>query len=177
MPSPGGTAYITIDDGPGGYTSQVLSVLAQYQVKATFFLVGNRIQFYPDEVRRMKNEGHAIGVHSWNHPYWGQLSAEQQKEQVRQTQEALIKVLGESSNLFRAPGGAYSAGPGGSVPDNPDLYNYNWTVDSNDWQYKPAENAEFIAKLVFQGDPAVPGSENVIGVYTPYSKSQTRSMV
>jgi peptidoglycan/xylan/chitin deacetylase (PgdA/CDA1 family) len=148
-----GTAYITIDDGPGGFTSQVLDVLSRYQVKATFFVVGDRIADWPDEVRRMRNEGHAIGLHSWDHPTpWAGLSPDEQEDQVRRTQEELIGVLGQGSNLFRSPGGDPSAGPGGSVPGYPDLYNYYWTVDSKDWALDAASNADRVAQIVFQGD-------------------------
>jgi RHS repeat-associated protein len=145
--STSGTAYITIDDGPGGYTSQVLDVLAKYNVKATFFLVGQNIQTHPDEVKRIKNEGHAIGIHSWSHPYWGQLSSEEQASEIEKTQAALEVAIGERSNLFRAPGG------GTTTADISGLYNYNWTVDSFDYQYAQDTdaNAQTVANNVFGG--------------------------
>jgi len=97
----------------------------------------------------MKSEGHAIGVHSWDHPLWGQLTAEGQAVQIQQAQDALREVIGEYSNLFRAPGGD----PTGA---HIQLYNYNWTVDSFDYKY----DVDTSVRLVFQGDDSLePGSE------------------
>ncbi len=143
-----GIAYITIDDGPGGFTSQVLIVLGRYRVKATFFVVGNRIiGTWRNEVMRMKSEGHAIGIHSWDHPAdWEGLSREKQEEQIRMTQDILKSVIGQTSNLFRAPGGA------ATTANISGLYNYNWTVDSNDWRAPQASNAQAVANNVLSNN-------------------------
>ncbi|EEL13908.1 Polysaccharide deacetylase [Bacillus cereus 95/8201] len=62
-------AYLTFDDGPGVYTSQLLDILKKNQVKATFFLLGTNAHKYPDDVKREKSEGHYIGMHGMTHDY------------------------------------------------------------------------------------------------------------
>jgi peptidoglycan/xylan/chitin deacetylase (PgdA/CDA1 family) len=153
LPGQAGIAYITIDDGPGGYTGAVLDVLAKYQVKATFFLLGKNIEQYPGEVQRMKAEGHAIGIHSWDHPDWRGLPAQDQANQIQLTQQALLHVTGAQSNLLRAPGGAPT------YADISGLDNYNWSHDSFDYYLK---DPQVVADNVFKGvsTNAVPISDN-----------------
>lgn len=63
-------AYLTFDDGPSSnITPQVLDVLKEYNVKATFFVIGNMAERYPDIIKRMNKEGHSIGNHSYSHSY------------------------------------------------------------------------------------------------------------
>lgn len=143
-PGQAGIAYITIDDGPGYYTGAVLDMLAKYQVKATFFLTGQNIERYPGDVQRMKAEGHAIGIHSWDHPAWGTLSTDAQSKQNQDTQQVLYSTIGEYSNLFRAPGGAPT------TADITQLYNYNWSHDTFDY-YLPNGDPQVVADNVFKG--------------------------
>ena len=63
---------LTFDDGPSPpYTDQLLEVLAKHNVKATFFMIGNRIEKHPETVRSVMAEGHQIGNHSYSHPATG----------------------------------------------------------------------------------------------------------
>jgi peptidoglycan/xylan/chitin deacetylase (PgdA/CDA1 family) len=130
-------------------------VLAKHQVKATFFLVGKNIAQYPGDVQRMKTEGHAIGIHSWDHPAWGTLSTDAQSKQNQDTQQALYNAIGEYSNLFRAPGGAPT------TTDISQLYNYNWSHDTYDY-YLPNGDPQVVADNVFKGvfTDAVPIGED-----------------
>jgi peptidoglycan/xylan/chitin deacetylase (PgdA/CDA1 family) len=137
----GKIAYITIDDGPGSFTSQVLNVLANYGVKATFFLLGEKIgDDTRHEVERMKSEGHAIGIHSWDHN-WSR-GADDQAWQIQETSKAIEEIIGLSPALFRAPGGAPTSA------DISGLYNYNWTVDTYDYKTSDPQTA---ADNIFQG--------------------------
>ena len=149
------TAFITIDDGPGGLTDQVLSVLARHGVKATFFLTGNRIiGDWSDDVYRMQNEGHAIGVHSQTHPVrpgpnWNEIGAEKQKQEIADSQVALKNVLGRETDLFRAPGGFPSEE--GVIP--PALYNYGWTANTHDdSEADEKENLKKVESEITYGD-------------------------
>ena len=61
---------LTFDDGPSvPYTGQILDILRAHGVKATFFLCGANAERYPELVRRIRDEGHEIGNHTWSHPY------------------------------------------------------------------------------------------------------------
>jgi len=101
-----GTACITFDDGPHPeHTPRLLDLLAREKVAATFFVVGEHAVAYPDIVRRMKNEGHAVGNHTYTHVEAGKVDARRYIQEVRQTQEVLEELLGESARLFRPPHG------------------------------------------------------------------------
>lgn len=63
------TVYLTFDDGPTKYTDQILDVLAKHGVHATFYVVGSQVVKYPETVKRIVDEGHAIGLHSYSHDY------------------------------------------------------------------------------------------------------------
>ncbi|MDT2240158.1 polysaccharide deacetylase family protein [Paenibacillus larvae] len=75
---------LTFDDVPDPrYTSKILDILKQYDVKATFFVVGNRAKQYPNLVKRMVNEGHLVGNHSYDHPNFVKLSDAAFHDQVK----------------------------------------------------------------------------------------------
>ena len=102
------TVYLTFDDGPDDkITPQVLDILKAEGVKATFYVCGNMVETYPDVLKRIFNEGHAIGNHSYNHNY-NQLYASPWSfmEQIIQTDTAIKNVIGVRPFIIRAPGGA-----------------------------------------------------------------------
>ena len=101
------TVYLTFDDGPDNkITPQILDILKAEGVKATFYVCGNMVEAYPDVLKRIFNEGHAIGNHSYNHRYkelykspWSFM------EQIIQTDNAIKNVIGVRPFIIRAPGG------------------------------------------------------------------------
>ena len=100
-------AALTFDDGPHPpYTEQVLETLARYDVAATFFCVGLHARSHPDLVRRIVDEGHQLGNHTWSHPVLGDLDQAQVRTQLDRTDE-LLDAAGRSGRpLFRPPYGA-----------------------------------------------------------------------
>jgi poly-beta-1,6 N-acetyl-D-glucosamine synthase len=95
---------LTIDDGPASpYTAQMLDVLKQYNVKATFFLIGENADRYPSLVRRIWNEGHEIGNHTFTHPNIAALSDTNARLELNTMQRALQSIIGRSTLLFRPP--------------------------------------------------------------------------
>ncbi len=82
--------YLTFDDGPHPvYTPQILDVLARYGARATFFVVGSLAERNPLTIKRIIDEGHTIGNHTWNHENLAGLSREEFDETVGRTQEVL----------------------------------------------------------------------------------------
>lgn len=63
------TIYLTFDDGPSTNTNKVLDTLNEYNVKATFFLIGNQIKDQEEVVKRTQDEGHSIGLHTYTHDF------------------------------------------------------------------------------------------------------------
>ena len=103
--------YLTFDDGPSKkITPQILDILKQYDVKATFFLLGSRVELYPDLVKREFEEGHYIAKHGYSHKY-SQIyqSKDTTFAEYVQCENAIKNVLGNpdyNSYLFRFPGGS-----------------------------------------------------------------------
>ena len=95
---------LTIDDGPADpYTAQMLDVLKQVKVTATFFLIGQNAERYPRLVRRIWAEGHEIGNHSFTHPNIGAIPERQARLELNATQRVFQSLLHRSTLLFRPP--------------------------------------------------------------------------
>jgi cellulose synthase/poly-beta-1,6-N-acetylglucosamine synthase-like glycosyltransferase/peptidoglycan/xylan/chitin deacetylase (PgdA/CDA1 family) len=95
---------LTFDDGPDRvFTPEVLDVLKDLGVKATFFLIGENVERYPEITRRILREGHEIGSHTFTHPNMGEVSHRRVLLELNTTQRALEAVLGRSTILFRFP--------------------------------------------------------------------------
>ena len=95
---------LTIDDGPAStYTGQILDELKKLNVKATFFLIGENADRYPGLVRRIWNEGHEIGNHTYTHPNVGAIAARRADFELNATQRVFQSLLHRSTLLFRPP--------------------------------------------------------------------------
>ena len=100
------TVALTFDDGPAGYTSQLLDLLAAQGVKATFFLNGQNfgnIYSYSGVVQRMVNEGHQVGSHTWAHADLATLDAAGVTSQMTQLEDALMSIIGKFPTYMRPP--------------------------------------------------------------------------
>lgn len=100
---------LTFDEGyENGYTASILDTLGQKNVKAVFFVTYDYVSRNPELVRRMIDEGHVVGNHSWGHPSMPDLSAEQQAEQITKLHDYVKENFGYTMTLFRAPKGEFS---------------------------------------------------------------------
>jgi cellulose synthase/poly-beta-1,6-N-acetylglucosamine synthase-like glycosyltransferase/spore germination protein YaaH/peptidoglycan/xylan/chitin deacetylase (PgdA/CDA1 family) len=98
------TIALTIDDGPADpYTAQMLDELKKANVKATFFLIGENAERYPNLLQRIWNEGHEVGNHSFTHPNFGAISPERARLELNATQRVFQSRLHRSTLLFRPP--------------------------------------------------------------------------
>lgn len=98
--------YLTFDDGPSVYTGQILDILAANDVKATFFVIGRDEEYY-DYYKRIVDEGHSIGLHSYSHVYQDfYASKESFAKELTDLQNLIYNVTGEKSSIFRFPGGS-----------------------------------------------------------------------
>ncbi len=105
-PRPGELAF-TFDDGPNAtWTPKLLDILARHQVKATFFVLGERAKVHPELVQRTVKAGHLIGNHSWDHPNMARSTPEVIREQITRTQDMLEQITGTAVKFFRPPYGA-----------------------------------------------------------------------
>lgn len=104
-------AYLTFDDGPSqNVTPQILDILKEYDIKATFFVVGNLSERYPDTIKRIQEEGHSIGNHSYTHRYNHiYRNTTNFLNELKATEKVLKNILGEEyeTKIIRFPGGSF----------------------------------------------------------------------
>ena len=106
-PQRSGELALTFDDGPNpAWTPQLLDTLAEYDIKASFFLMGSRAQEQPALVRKMVDAGHLIGNHSWSHPNLARSVASKVRRELTQTKDVLEQITGGPVKYFRPPFGA-----------------------------------------------------------------------
>lgn len=106
-------AYLTFDDGPSStVTPQILDILAKYDIKATFFVVGKYAEKYPHILKRIHDEGHVIGNHTYSHNYnYIYKNVSNFVKELDATKEVFKNILGEDfeTDLIRFPGGSFEA--------------------------------------------------------------------
>lgn len=96
--------YLTFDDGPSVYTKELLNILKEYNVKATFFITGNGNREY---IKKAYNEGHSIGIHTYSHVYKNVYASEEAYfNDLEKVQKIIKEQTGEESRLVRFPGGS-----------------------------------------------------------------------
>ncbi len=99
---------LTFDDGPNEpYTSEILAILDSYNVKATFFVIGENVELYPETAKRMLAEGHVLGDHSYHHNANHALTEYGAKD-LTLAQEAILDTVGVRPHLYRPPHGKKS---------------------------------------------------------------------
>jgi polysaccharide deacetylase family sporulation protein PdaB len=125
---------LTFDDGPDSvYTPQILDILKEKDIDATFFLIGSRAELFPDVVKRMVSEGHIVGNHTMTHPNILKLNKEQTKKNIRDAEKVLAKLTGYKPSLFRSPYGSLDSQKIKEIA----ALKYKviaWNVDSLDWK-------------------------------------------
>jgi peptidoglycan/xylan/chitin deacetylase (PgdA/CDA1 family) len=128
------TVALTFDDGPGPSTDEVLEVLARENVKATFFVIGNRAVADRDRVKRAYAAGHAVENHSWSHPWANQRTGWNRRSvrtQIRRANAAISSVTGHQPCFFRPPQGVIKGAEQETRAAG--LSIALWSVDTRDW--------------------------------------------
>ena len=127
---------LTFDDGPHPkVTGQILDTLDKYQAKATFFMLGSRVQYYPDIAKDALARGHEVGNHTWTHPVLTKLSTEQVLKEYTSTAGAITQAIGQGPTVFRPPYGATNDSVNGQIPVPVVL----WSIDTMDWKHRNAQ--------------------------------------
>lgn len=130
------TIYLTFDDGPTSYTEEILNILLEKNIQATFFLLKNNIDKYPAIVSKIQQDGHAIGCHGVTHDLRQFYATPRSPiDEMSQCFESISTIIGHHSNLIRVPFGSYPY----TKQEHRDLLKVNgylmwdWNVDSEDW--------------------------------------------
>lgn len=124
---------VSFDDGPHArYTPMLLDGLKERDVKATFFLIGENIPGNEEIVKRMSEEGHLIGNHTYNHVKITDLSETAACEEITKTSELVRNITGMDTAYIRPPFGEWDK----RLECRIDLFPVLWTVDTRDWTTK-----------------------------------------
>jgi len=124
---------LTFDDGPEAYyTPMILDILKEKGVPATFFVVGRQITAFPEMMKRIVEEGHGIGNHTWHHPDLRKNWSAYVKAEIQSTQQEMQKVVGRKPDLFRPPFGSITKADI-ALLNELGMRNLMWSVDTLDW--------------------------------------------
>lgn len=148
MPSNENALYLTFDDGPHpSVTPLVLDLLAQYNAKATFFCIGDRVKRYPEIMKRIMTEGHSIGNHTMHHVNGWKSSVSAYQEEVHQAASMI------PSNLFRPPYGRITRSQSKFL-ENKGYKIIMWTILSADYDHslKKEECASRVVSHIDKGN-------------------------
>jgi peptidoglycan/xylan/chitin deacetylase (PgdA/CDA1 family) len=129
---------LSFDDGPGDNMNQLLDLLRQYRVRATFCVVGNIVHTQSEALARAVEIGCEVIGHSWDHKNLARLPAEDVRKQLAETSNAIEAVTGVVTPMFRPPYGAVSDTMR-SVAEELGFAIVNWSVDSEDWKTLDAD--------------------------------------
>ncbi|MFJ6551292.1 polysaccharide deacetylase family protein [Streptomyces luteogriseus] len=129
----GRTMVLTFDDGPDPrFTPDILDTLAEYDVRAMFFVCGEMVADGRKLLARMADEGHVVGNHTWSHPLLTRLTRRRIRSEMERTSNVIEDAYGERPEWFRAPYGAWNRAAfqiGAELGMEP----LGWTVDTLDW--------------------------------------------
>lgn len=126
---------LTFDDGPHPkVTRQILDSLDRYNAKATFFMLGNRVQYYPEIALDVLSRGHEVGNHTWSHPVLPKLTEAQIMNEFTTTENAIIAAIGQESTVFRPPYGSTTDAINAIIPRDVAI----WSIDTLDWKHRDA---------------------------------------
>lgn len=132
--------------------NDILETLRNNEVKLTFFMVGDWVDKYPDEVKKIYEEGHEIGNHSNTHPHVNNLTYEQNIEEIKKCSDKIKQITGENPILYRTPYGEYNDTVIKSALEN-EYYVIQWNKDTLDYQALTGEQMwKRIEKNLQNGD-------------------------
>ena len=126
---------LTFDDGPGPRTKELLDALQKYNAHATFFMLGQKVPSYADQVKRMKELGCELGNHSYDHADLSKMDEEGVQSEISKTNENIRKATGQEASLLRPPYGAISSTMK-TVAGMPMML---WNIDTLDWKTRDAQ--------------------------------------
>ena len=144
---------LSFDDGPHPrLTPVILDILAEYGIRATFFMVGENVGYYPDAARAVVEAGHEIGNHTFSHRRFGRMNEADMRREIVSCEEAIASLTESPVRFIRPPEGEMSD----TVRQVAGSLNYRivlWDVDTRDWAHTPPDAiARHILDTVQAGD-------------------------
>lgn len=158
---------LTFDDGPHPiYTEPLLDGLKERGVTATFFVTGQNASIHPDIIKRMHDEGHLIGNHTYTHIQLTKSNREKFKQELVKTNELLLELTGEEVQYVRPPYGSWDK----KLESELNMFPILWSVDPLDWC---TANASCIAQAVFNNV----GENDIILMHDYYKPSVEAALI
>jgi peptidoglycan/xylan/chitin deacetylase (PgdA/CDA1 family) len=171
---------LTFDDGPNDpHTLHLLDILAKYEVKATFFVIGKFVQQRPDIVRAVADAGHAVGNHTFSHPNLIFRSAAETRREIADCEAAIQDAIGARTRLFRPPFGGRRPATLRAIRGS-GYEPVMWSVTGYDWSATSAHQVvEKVARQVKGGDVILlhDGGHERIGADRSFSVQATDELV
>ncbi len=124
---------LTFDDGPSPETDKIVRVLTQYNARATFCVVGNRVEGYADVLKRTVAAGNEIASHTWNHTKLTERSLASIRSQLTRSMQAVKETAGYDVKALRPPYGSVNKNVRSACKEN-GLFVITWNIDTLDWQ-------------------------------------------
>ena len=144
--------YLTFDDGPSIYTDEILDILSMYEVKATFFVVGQEDEELLPMYQRIIDEGHSLGMHSYSHKYTEiYASLDNFKADTEKIRNLILNNTGVECSLYRFPGGSSNSIGKKNIQEyiayleDEGIVYYDWNVSSGDATGVPLSVDEIVA--------------------------------
>ncbi len=159
---PPGYVALTFDDGPSKYTREIVEILAEHGIEATFFFVGQHVSADKQAVRFAYDQGMSVGNHSWSHRCASTLDSEQLRREIRQTGKLIEQITGYRTTLYRPPYGNITPALERNLRDD-GMTTVMWNRDPRDW--KAATKHDILEYF-----HAIPGSG---GIYIMHETAQT----
>ncbi len=144
---------LTFDDGPHPlYTPKILKILEKYQIKATFFMIGENVKNYTEVARMVVGSGHEIGNHTFSHKVTAKLSELEIRNEIYECDKVLLSLLGVTTSVIRPPAGNI-IGPLLRVCGEIEYSVILWNIDTMDWAHKsPSAIYDNVMKNIDSGD-------------------------
>lgn len=130
---------LTFDDGPhADLTPRILDILSQHNAKATFYMLGSQVDYYPSIAKQVLDEGHEIGDHTMSHKDLTRLAQPQIREEIQSSSNNILEATGSLPTSLRPPYGAFNDSVG-TITRELELPVIMWSVDSLDWKSRNAQ--------------------------------------
>ena len=145
VPARAAAVALTFDDGPGSLTGELLDILREEDVPATFFLCGYRLEQFPEAAALLANTDHELGVHGYSHTAMSKLSDEVLRDELTKTRALILETIGREPTVLRPPGGLCSPAVRTAAGESgwPVIL---WSVDPEDW--RPGVSGQTVERRV-----------------------------
>lgn len=143
---------LTFDDGPSKYTETLIDELKKRNIVATFFVLGQSVEKYPETVKFAYDTGNEIGIHGYSHKLFTKLTEEEIVEEITKTTDIVSKYIDIPITFIRVPYGSRNEKVD-SVLEKYNLTDILWSVDSKDWKLKNSKKVyNYVLKYIKGND-------------------------